>query len=167
MLTCTIVPRETGLVFVARVMTPAVVFRDCLDNTSCSHSVSRAYVPPSAESPKDASVLQLVSCFCRHRASWSVGTSRQAFALHWSTGQRNSWSHPFVWTLLASPRYLRKHNQMLSSRHLLQLPLQTQTALQDCLWPSCPRLLSSRHLISLVPNVSSCFELMAGNLLHS
>ena len=29
-------------------------------------------------SSKDSSVLQLVSCFCRHRASWSVGTSRQA-----------------------------------------------------------------------------------------
>ena len=78
MLTCTIVPRVTGLVFVARVMTPAIVFRDCLDNTSCSHSVSRAYAPPSAESSKDTSNLQLVRCFCRHRASWSVGTSRQA-----------------------------------------------------------------------------------------
>ena len=78
MLTCTIVPRVTGLVFVARVMTPAIVLRDCLDNTSCSHSVSRAYVPPSDESSKDSSVLQLVSCYCRHRASWSVGTSRQA-----------------------------------------------------------------------------------------
>ena len=77
-LTCTIVPRVTGLVFVARVMTPAIVFRDCLDNTSCSHSISRAYVPPSAESSKDSSVFQLVSCFCRHRDSWSVGTPRQA-----------------------------------------------------------------------------------------
>ena len=37
-----------------------------------------AYVPPSAEPSEDSSVLQLVSCFCRHRASWSVGTSRQA-----------------------------------------------------------------------------------------
>ena len=27
--------------FVARVATPAIVFRDSLDNTSCSHSVSR------------------------------------------------------------------------------------------------------------------------------
>ena len=53
-------------------------FRDCLDNASCSHSASGAYVPPSAESSKDSSVLQLVSCFCRHRASRSVGTSRQA-----------------------------------------------------------------------------------------
>ena len=82
-----------------------------------------------------------------------------SFALHWSTGQRNSWSHPFVWTLLASPRYLRTHSQMLRSRHLLQLPLETQTALQDCLlWSSCPRLLSSPHLIFLVPNVDPCFE---------
>ena len=30
-----------------------------------------------SESSKDSSVLQLVSCFCRHRVSWSVGTSRQ------------------------------------------------------------------------------------------
>ena len=37
---------------------PAIVFRDCLDNTSCSHSASRAYVPPTAESSKDFSVLQ-------------------------------------------------------------------------------------------------------------
>ena len=112
-------------------------------------------------------VLQLVRCLCRRRASWSAGTSRQTSPCTDRPVSETRGAISLSGLSFASRQYLRTHSPMLRSRHLLQTPLETQTALRGFLWSSCPRLLSSRHLMSLDTNVYPCFELMARNLLYS
>ena len=136
---CTIVPKTTRLVLVARVMAPATIFCDCLDNTSCSHSVC---VSRSAESSKESSVLQLVSCFCPHCASWSVGTSRQTSPCT---------DRPVNETRGAILLYGLSLHHRVTCAHTFRCCAHTTSHIifGD---PNCS-LLSSRHLIFIVPNV--------------
>ena len=113
MLTCIIVRRATGFVFVARVMTPAVVFRDCLD-TSCSHSVSGRTSHRVLSRPRTP--LSCSSSVAHH--------DKLRFALI----DRSELVEPSL--CLDTPHHrdcLRTHSQMLRSRHLLQLPLEALT----------------------------------------
>ena len=93
--------------FVARAMTPAIVFRDCLVKLLL---LLRLW----GRIPTRSLILAVVTA-CWLGAGWSVGTLDMS-RLYCSTGQRNLWNHLFGVASLSMPgRFPREPPTTLQS----------------------------------------------------